>query len=187
MVEVLHHRFTVEAYEEMVAHGILTEDDRVELLAGEIVEMSPIGDPHVGCVNRLTALFSAALMGHAVVQIQNPVVLPPDSVPEPDVAILRPRADFYGKGKARPGDIFFLVEVAQSSLRFDRLVKVPIYAKRGVPEVWIADVLHGTIDCYREPFGDTYASVRILRDNDEIAPLAFPGARFRVSDIVPVK
>lgn len=187
MVELPHHRFTVQAYEDMVHHGILTKDDRVELLAGEIVEMSPIGDPHIGHVNRLNAFFSAALGARAIVQVQMPVALPPNSVPQPDVALLRPRADFYGNGKARPGDILLLVEVAHSSLRRDRLVKVPIYAQAGVPEVWIIDVVHRSIDCYRDPFGETYANARIFRSDDEIGPLAFPEMRLRISDLVPEK
>jgi Uma2 family endonuclease len=185
MVEMPHHRFTIEAYEEMIRHGILTEDDRVELLAGEIVNVSPIGQQHVGRVNRLTALFSAALGRRAIVQIQMPVTLPPDSAPEPDVTILRPRPDFYEGGRARPEDVLLLIEVAKSSLQFDRVIKAPVYAKAGISEYWIVDLVHETLECYCEPSNESYGSVRRLHSGDTIAPLAFPDVELRVSDIIP--
>lgn len=183
-VPMTHHRFTIEAYDEMVAHGILTSGDRVELLAGEIVEMPPIGSRHSGCVARLNHLFASALLQQATIFVQNPVQLLPDSEPEPDVALLKPRADFYDHAHPRSGDILLLVEVAESSLAYDREVKLPIYAAAGIREVWIIDLVGKAIEVYTDPTGRRYAAVRRLRRDETFSPAAFPGFQLRASDVI---
>src|SRR5262249_42782433 len=118
------HRFTVEEYHRMGEAGIFSEDDRVELLAGGIVEMSSIGTLHDGTVDRLTALFSSRLGGEAIVRVQNPLLLrPEDAEPQPDVMLLRPRPDFYTSAHPEAQDVYLVIEVADSSLVTDREVK----------------------------------------------------------------
>src|SRR5215216_1968184 len=151
------HRFTVDEYHRMSGAGIFTEDDRVELLAGEIVEMSPIGPLHAGTVRRLTALFSARLGPEVLVSVQNPLLLrTEDSEPQPDVALLPPRPDFYTRSHTEAHDIYLLIEVADTSVLADREVKFPIYARARVPEAWLLDVAMQRLEVYRHPTPDGY-------------------------------
>lgn len=182
--QVRHHRFTVDLYEEMITKGILTSSDRVELLAGEIIEMSPIGTPHSACVDRLNRIFTTALGTRAIVRVQGAVALPPHSEPEPDLAILRDRSDFYSHAHPRPDDVLLLVEVAESSLKFDRSFKRPLYAAAGIREMWIVDVNGGAIECYTDPKGRTYETARIFRGEDALASDSFPELRLRVCDVL---
>jgi Uma2 family endonuclease len=183
-VEIERHRFGLAEYHAMIEYGILTERDRVELIAGEILEKMTIGDRHIGCVNALTHFFSKLLGDRAVVAVQQPVAIPPNSEPEPDISLLRPRKDFYGKGRPYPKDVLLLVEVADSSLRFDRLVKLPIYAKAGIVEVWIVDVVGKTVQTYSDPTESGYSLVRIARGDDALSPSAFPDVTFTASEIL---
>src|SRR5438105_616378 len=137
VVQLPHRRFTVDDYYRMGKAGILTEDDRVELLDGEIVEMSPIGSPHAGGVTRCMRVLTRLLGDWAVVAVQNPVRLGPLSEPQPDVAVLKPRPDLYADSHPTPKDVFLIVEVADTSATADRQVKLPLYARAGIPEVWL--------------------------------------------------
>src|SRR6266545_4719508 len=131
-VKIPRHLFSVRDYELMGQTGILHEDDRVELICGEIVEMAPIGDRHASVVARLVDLFRRVPEG-AILGVQNPITLSGVSQPEPDVCLVRRREDFYGLGKPGPADVLLMVEVADSSLSYDRRVKLPVYAQAGVP------------------------------------------------------
>ncbi len=176
------HHFSVDDYEAMVAHGILSENDRVELIRGEVLEKMTIGDPHAACVNRLNQWFVRHVGDNAVVSIQNPVRLL-DSVPEPDVTVLRPRADFYSSGKPRPADVLLLVEVSDSSLPFDRDVKGPLYAENGIAEYWVVKLQDICIEVHRRPQPDgRYADVRTVGRGESIEVAALPGCVFRVDD-----
>ena len=169
------HRFTVDEYHRMGEVGIFSEDDRVELLAGEIVEMSPIGPLHASTVGRLTALFSAQLGREAIVWIQNPLLLgAEDSEPQPDVALLRPHPDFYARAHPEAQDVYLVIEVADTSLVTDREVKLPIYARAGVPEVWLLDVVTQRLEVHRRPTPDGYQDVHSFRRGESVAPQAFP-------------
>ena len=169
------HRFTVDEYHRMGEVGIFSEDDRVELLAGEIVEMSPIGPLHAGTVGRLTALFSARLGGEVIVWIQNPLRLrTEDSEPQPDVALLRPRPDFYTPAHPAAQDVYLIIEVADTSVEADREVKFPIYARAGVPEAWLLDVSTQRLEVHRHPTPDGYQDVCLLQRGESVAPQAFP-------------
>ena len=179
------HLFTVEAYEAMAERGIFQPDDRVELLAGEIVEMSPIGTRHAATVNRLTRLFIAALGDRAMVAIQNPVALPPYSEPEPDVAIVRGCDRDYLNAHPRPADILLLIEVADSSLLIDRNVKVPIYAQAGVPELWIVDLTNYRIEVYCLPSNGRYTTMRTAHRGETLTPSQLPEWTFQVHDLLP--
>src|SRR3954452_11821247 len=163
--------FTVHEYHKMGEAGILTADDRVELIDGEIVVMPPIGEGHFGHVNRFTDAFYA-FRGRAVIHIQNPVRLGLKSEPEPDVVLLRFREDFYAGKFPEPEDVLLLVEVADSSLTYDHQTKVPLYAKAGIQEYWIVDLGHGEIVVHRDPSRGRYRSVQQLKQGNSIAPLA---------------
>ena len=181
----LPHRFTVSEYENMIALGILKEDARVELIHGEIVAKMPIGDAHIACVDRLTRLMFLAVGDRATVSIQNPVRLP-DSEPEPDLVLKRPRKDFYGK--PGPPDILLLIEVAETSLEDDREVKGPLYAEAGVAEYWIVNLVDGCLEVHRDPQPTgNYADVQTLRPGDRIEVAALPGVTVEVGEVVGVE
>jgi len=174
MAEPLRKLFTVSEYHTMVDAGILREDERVELIEGEIWEMPPIGSPHAGGVNRLTALFTSRLGSRAVVAVQNPAFLSDFSEPQPDLLILRFRDDFYAREHPRPEDILLLIEVADSSLDFDRRIKSNLYARHGIPEVWLQDLKNGALLVHRDPSPQGYRDVKILHRGERLSPLAFP-------------
>ena len=178
-------RFTLEQYHRMGEAGILDEDERVELIEGEIVEMTPIGRAHASVVARITRLFSARFAGEAIVWVQNPLVLPRQvSEFQPDLALLRPRPDFYRGKRVEPADALLVVEVMDSSVAHDRRVKLPIYARARVPEVWLVDVNESTVELHREPTGAAYRDRRRVDRGGTMAPLAFPDARLAVRDVV---
>ena len=185
MAVVLKRRlFTVDEYYRMAAAGILTEDDRVELLEGEIVEMTPIGSRHGGTVKHLIAIFTSRLGSRVIVGAQDPVQLSRDSEPQPDLALLKPRPDFYRTSHPGPGDVLLIIEVADASVEGDRRVKVPLYAKAGIPEVWLFDVNAERIEVYRTPTSDGYRDVRVLRRGESLAPGAFPDLALAVDDLL---
>ncbi len=168
----------------MVDAGVLTEDDRVELLAGEIVEMAPISSYHAACVNRLNALFGSRLGQRAIVHVQNPIILDDRSEPEPDLALLRPREDYYTESHPRPEDMLLVVEVAYTTLEFDRGTKIPLYARSGVAEAWLVDLNEGCIYVYRHPRAQGYRDVQTYRRGDVLAADAFPDVTFSVDEIL---
>jgi Uma2 family endonuclease len=176
--------FTVAEYYAMARAGILSEDDRVELIKGEIVEMSPIGDLHAAAVTRAQKLFERRVGDRTIIRVQNPIHLGDDSEPQPDVVIARDRADFYASGHPRPEDILLVIEIADPSLAFERREKVPLYAASGIPEVWLAVVNRATLTAYADPSPEGYRTVRALRRDARLAPAAFPDLVVAVSDIL---
>jgi len=186
MAEPLKWLFTRDEYYALAEAGILKPEDRVELIEGEIYRMAPIGNPHAGCVNRLVSGFAPLIAAHrAVLSPQNPVNLTDISEPQPDVTLLRPREDFYGDGHPTPDDVLLLIEVADSSIGFDRHTKIPLYARCGIPEAWLVDLIHNTVEINRDPARDGYRSVQRFRRGDRIAPLAFPDFEIAVESILP--
>ena len=182
---ITRRRFTVDEYHRMAEAGILGEDDRVELLEGEIVEMSPIGWRHQACVNRLNQRLVPALRGRAIVQPQGPIRLGEDSAPQPDLVVLRPRADFYAEGGPGPGDVLWLIEVSDTSLRYDRDVKVPLYARHGVPEVWVVDLEGEQVVVYRGPRPEGgYRFAEAYGRGARVAPQAFPDLELVVDEVL---
>lgn len=177
------HRFTTADYHRMAEAGILDEDSRVELIRGQIVDMAPIGAPHLGMVNRLTRLLPALLAGRGLVSVQNPVRLDDGSEPEPDVAVLKPRADDYGSATPRPEDVLLLVEVADSTLQGDRDAKVPLYAESGIPECWLVDIVGRAVEVYRQPMGGRYAENWRVEPGGTLDIAALPGVGLAASDL----
>ncbi|HZR97110.1 MAG TPA: Uma2 family endonuclease [Chloroflexota bacterium] len=173
-IAITHHRFTVDEYHRMAEIGILGEDERVELIDGEIVDMTPIGPRHMACLDRLNRLFVSGLGERAIVRVGGAIRLQQHSEPQPDLVLLRPRADFYAASYAGPGDTLLVIEVADSSERYDRQVKVPLYARPGVPEVWLVDLTRINVTVYHEPTPDRYAQEIVATGEDALSPLAFP-------------
>lgn len=175
--------FSVEEYHQMTRAGIFTEDDRVELIEGEIVEMTPIGSHHASCVARLTALFSR-IQRQSIVWVQNPVRLEEHSEPHPDLALLCPREDFYASAHPTPPDILLLVEVVDSSLEYDREIKVPLYARAEIPEVWLVDLTEARVLVYRQPAAQGYQEIHQVRRGEKLAPEVFPDLVLLVDEII---
>lgn len=150
-VQLLKRKFTVEEYNLMAEAGVFKEGDRLELIAGEIIEMSPVSPRHAACVRRLNALFKRKLVERVLVDSQNPIVLNNTSEPQPDVVLLKLRGDFYETAHPRPTDCFLLVEVGDSTIDYDREVKIPLYAASGIIEVWLIDLNGEAIEVYRQP------------------------------------
>ncbi len=158
----------------MAEAGILHEDDRVELLNGRLYVMSPIGSEHAACVRRLGRLFHRHVDLPALVSIQNPVVLDDASEPEPDLALLSPRDDDYARQHPRPGDVFLLVEVADTTEAFDRSTKLSLYAQAGISEYWVVSLPDERVYVHREPTGDDYG-LRLTRPpGDSVTVAALP-------------
>ena len=153
------HRLTVADYYRMGEAGIFAPEARVELIEGEIIDMAPIGTRHGSAVKRLNALFVAAVGSRAVVSVQDPLRLSELSEPEPDLMLLKPRADFYADAHPTAADVLLLVEVADTSARYDREIKLPLYARHGVREVWIVDLEARLLRICRLPAGEAYAEV----------------------------
>jgi Uma2 family endonuclease len=178
------HRFSMKEYYRMAETGVLAPDARVELLVGEITDMSPIGPFHSCVVGRLTREFAGLSRERWLVWPQNPLHLDNYSVPQPDLMLLKPAADEYAHQLPRPEDVFLLIEVADSTLEKDRAVKLPVYGRAGVTEVWIVNLNLATIEMYREPHYTGYASRIVIGPGQSAAPLAFPDAAVDVAELL---
>ena len=183
-VQILRRRFTMDEYHLMGQVGILGEDDRVELLEGEIVEMAPIGSRHQATVDRLTELFSRRAVDTASIRVQGPVRLAGDSEPEPDLTLLRRRADFYATAHPGPEDVLLLVEVSDTSTEYDREVKIPLYARYGIIEVWLVSLGDGVVEVYRNPTGQGYRDVSQADRGQALNSVAFPQLEMAVDEVL---
>lgn len=166
--------FTVEEFHKMGEAGILTEDDRVELIQGEIIPMTPIGPRQAACVNTLARLFIQRVPPGVIVHIQNPISLDQHTEVYPDVALLRSRKDRYHNKIPVPADVLLLVEVADTTVAKDQAEKCPLYARHDVPEVWIIDLVKQEMLVYWNPSGDHYQNCSAFRGNAPVAPRSFP-------------
>lgn len=177
------HRLTVADYHRMGQAGVFSVDHRVELIEGEIVDMAPIGSLHAGTVTYLIHVLRAALGDQAMVAAQNPVYLDRHSEPQPDIAVLKPRADFYRGSHPRPADVLLIIEVADSTLRYDCEVKAPIYARHGIPELWSVDLENRALLVYREPVETGYRQMQSSVRPGVLVPLALPGTAIDLSGL----
>jgi Uma2 family endonuclease len=176
--------FTVPEYYRMAEAGILSPVDRVELIEGEIVEMPPIGSRHASEVGRLTQVFGQSLGDRFLVWVQNPIRLDEYSEPEPDIALLKPRTDFYAEAHPGPQDVVLVVEVGDTTAEYDRRVKVPLYARSGILEVWLIDIPRTVILVYTEPIGGVYRVVRQIHRGETLAPTCAPDMRIEATSIL---
>ncbi len=178
------HRLTVDAYYKMAEAGILTDRDRVELIGGEVIDLKAIGSPHAAVTNRLVRCFAQTMVdGLALISVRNPLRLDAYNEPEPDFLLLRPRADDYRASHPGAADVLLLVEVSDSSLGYDRGIKLPLYARFGVNEVWIVDLVGAAIEAYRQPNEGAYASFARLTSGS-LAPALLPGAMVDVTALL---
>lgn len=178
------HRITVAEYHRMAEAGIFTEDDRVELIEGEIIDMAPIGSRHAGIVAKLGHILTRAVGETAIVWIQNPIALGSSSEPEPDVALLKPREDFYTASLPTGQDVLLVIEVSDTSSAYDRSVKVPLYARFGIPEVWLVDLPGGVIEVFQEPSPQGYRQIRKYYPGEELKPGLLPAVSLRVDELL---
>lgn len=174
--------FTVDEYQRMAEAGILRPDERIELIEGEIFEMSPIDPRHAGCVINLNRLLVTHVGDRAVVSPQNPLVIRPRSEPQPDLVVLRRRSVSYSRAHPVPEDVLLAIEVANTSVRFDRAVKSRLYARAGIGEYWLVDVAASIVMVHRRPSGDRYAEVLEVGLHERISPAAFPDVTLTVAD-----
>jgi len=175
--------FTVDAYQRLAELGILREDERVELIGGQVVEMTPIGGAHASCVRRLVHLFALHIAQVAMIDVQNPVVLGRHDAPQPDLALLRRRADGY-PNHPRRSDTLLVIEVADSSVAYDRDIKIPLYARSGIPEAWLVNLPADHIEVYRQPASEEYSYSRTVRRGEVLSPLHFPNVTLAAADIL---
>jgi Uma2 family endonuclease len=178
------HRFSVKEYYRMAETGVLRPDARVELLNGEIIDMSPIGSTHAGTVKRFIRIFTKLANDRWTISAQDPLRLDDHSEPEPDFMLLKPSPDDYTSRHPKPDEVFLLAEVADASLDYDREEKLPAYGRSGVAEVWIVNLNELTVEVYREPHFTGYGSKTILRSGSQAAPLAFPDATIDVAELL---
>ena len=178
---VARRALTVAEYHRMAEVGILTECDRVELIEGALIAMSPIGSEHSGTVNALNRALVRAVGDRAIVAVQNPVQLDDLSEPEPDFALLKPRDDDYRRATPRPHEVLLIIEVADTSLAYDRAVKRSLYARHGIPEFWIVNLAAKQVEVCRSPTGEQYASVSHVGREAVLEPQLLPGATIPVS------
>ena len=183
--EISKRLFTVHDYHRMVDAGILSEDDRVELIHGEVLAMSPIGPRHSAAVLRATQALVRIVGDRAIVGVQGSVRLDEYDEPQPDLYLLRPKDDFYASGHAGTRDIFLIIEGADSSLEYDRTIKLNLYAETGVPEYWIADLQNDCIVMYSDPHQDIYRKIRQFRRGDMAAPQLLPECRIPIDALLP--
>ena len=179
------HSVSAEEYLRMAEAGVFAPDARLELIEGEIIEMAPIGSPHSGRVNILNKLFVQRAGDRAIVSVQHPVIASRRSVPQPDLALLAPRADSYCDSHPTGSEILLVVEVADSTILFDLGTKVPLYARCGVREVWIVDVNERVIHVYRDPEPSGYRKTFTASGNERVASVALPDVWVAVRDLWP--
>lgn len=184
-VKARKYRFTVEDYHKLAQAGVLSEDSRVELIEGEIIEMVPIGSRHAASVKRLNHLFSQQVEEKALVSVQDPVHLGEHFEPQPDLALLEPHSDFYADRHPGPGDLLLVVEVAENSQEYDREVKIPLYAQAGIPEAWLVDLDNRVIVSYRQPGEEGYQKVREHKAGERLVPGSLEELEVKVEKVLP--
>jgi Uma2 family endonuclease len=179
------HRLTAAEYHRMAEVGILREDERVELIDGEIIDMAPIGSNHASVVARLTAWLNGAAAGRYVVFPQNSLALSEHSEPQPDLTVLKHRDDYYRAALPVPADVLLLIEVSDTTGDFDRSTKVPLYARSGIAEVWIVNLRDEVVEVFREPEGGSYSSASRFGREEHVASTAFPDLVLPLDELFP--
>lgn len=167
--QLIPYLIDLDAYHRMIETGILTEDDPVELIEGQIVTMSPKGSKHAACLRKIMTWLPEAVGENAQIQVQDPIQIPDLSEPEPDLALVQPRADYYAEAHPLPSDVTLLVEVADSSLRIDREIKAPVYAAADIAHYWIINLPEQQIELYAQPQGDRYQKLHTVQRGEMVS------------------
>ena len=176
--------FNVDEYYRMAEVGLLSEDDRVELIDGEIIEMSPIGSTHGGTVKRSSAFLNRKIGDITIVSVKDPVRIDDFSEPQPDLALLKPRKDFYSTSHPVPEDVLVVIEVADTSVNYDRNVKLPLYARAGIPEAWLMVLPKEVIEVHSQPKNGKYQKVQRLKRGKTLTSPTIPSLSCRVEDFL---
>ena len=182
-VQFAKHYFTIHDYERMGETGILPHTKHYELIEGEIIEMSPIGSRHAACVCQLNQSLYNQVGDAVIVRVQNPIVLDDFSEPQPDITLLKPRTDFYRDKHPAAADVLLVIEVADTTLGFDRQVKMPMYARAGIPEALIFNLPDEQLEYHANPSNGVYQVTRILKRGETLASSSVSGAVFDVAAI----
>jgi Uma2 family endonuclease len=183
-VSVRRRRLTVDEFERMERVGILHEDERVELIDGELIEMAPIGSKHAGCVKGCVQAFRRYPAEWFILSVQDPVRISDFSEPQPDIALLRPRSDNYTESNPVAGDVLLVIEVSDTTASYDRRVKLPAYAAAGIPEAWLINLPRRSIEVHREPRDGRYQQVTVYRRGERITLLLLPEVSVAVDDVL---
>ncbi len=179
------HKLRVDDFHEMGRAGILREDSRVELIDGELIDVAPIGSLHASVVTSLSVFFARQVGELAIVSTQNPIVLLPDNEPLPDIALLKPSADRYRSTLPTAADVLLVIEVADTTAEFDRRIKLALYARYSIPEVWLIDLKRGTLEIHLEPSGNGFRK-RLQPDRDDIvSPQSLEDVQLSLREIWP--
>jgi len=181
---LLKRLFTVEEYYQMYEAGLFANGERVELIRGEIIKMSPIGRRHAACVIRSSDVLTRKLGNRILLSVQNPLILDNTSMPEPDIVLLKRKADFYESGLPQSADVILLIEVADSTIDSDRTLKIPVYAEDGIAEVWLIDINNACIEVYRQPTSEGYQEFCKYYRGQNLSILAFPDVSIAVDEIL---
>ena len=178
------YSFTTDVYHQMIQRGILTRNDKIELLEGDLIKMSAVGPRHAACVERLSEILQHEFGRTTSLRHQNPVELSNISEPEPDITILRRRDDFYTNAHPTPDDVLLLIEISESTLAKDRGAKLSAYAKAGIVEYWIVNLQEDLIEVYTNPTGSSYDTARIVHRDEKISPLLLPSAVLEADEVL---
>lgn len=181
-VRLPYHLWTVAEYQRMAAAGLLDESDRVELIEGELVDMAPIGSRHAFWVDRIAEALGGGSQASHMVRVQNPVELSERSQPQPDIALVK--RNNYAARHPSPDDILLLIEVSDTTLEYDREIKLTLYARHGIPEVWIVDVEADELTVYREPAEGQYRLIRKPTAAEAVSPSLLPGSQLRWAELM---
>ncbi len=184
LVVAARRPFTVDEFHLMAEAGILHEDDRLELIEGDIVDMSPVGIRHMATVKRLNDILTHRLRNKATISVQDPIRLDDESEPQPDIAVLKYRRDYYARQMPTAVDVLLLIEVADSTMPFDRNVKRALYARAGILEYWIINLNENQVELYRRPENGDYTEQLIARDQEMVTAVSFPDIAFPASDLI---
>lgn len=176
--------FTTAEYHQMIEAGVIKEDDRVELFNGEIIEMSPIGPRHASHVDRLNEILTAKFRKFAIVRVQSPITLGDYSEPQPDLTLLKRRADFYASGHPTPADVLIVIEVSDSTVEKDHRAKIPAYAQAGIPEAWLIDLVEDRIEVHSNPYNNVYQEVRIIQRGQKVISNTLPQLKLKADEVL---
>ncbi|GFZ99951.1 Uma2 family endonuclease [Okeania sp. KiyG1] len=183
-VKLLRRLFTVDQYYKMLEAGVFNENERVELIRGEIITMSPMGIYHAVCVDILNRLFFLRLPTTVTVRVQNPIRLNDNSEPQPDISLLQGQPSFYRTQHPQPENIFLVIEVSDTTIKYDREVKVPLYAENNIVEVWLVNLTEKYLEVYRQPTANGYEIVQTFQRGETVTIQAFPNVTFTVDEIL---
>ncbi len=176
------YHWSVQEFHQLAEKGIFNEDDRIELIAGALIEMAPIGSDHSGHVKQLNRLFNQELGGKVIVSVQDPINLDDDSEPQPDLTLLRWRDDFYKSANPSAADVLLIIEVSDSTIEFDRNTKVPLYASHHIPEVWIINLNKQQVETYRKLRDGKYSEITHHHEG-KIVPELIPEAAIEIAEL----